>query len=534
MAKSYQIGALWIEGRLSFLEQLCLKSYVDAGHHTILYHYGEVTGVPDGVEMRDANEVLPQTGFLTHERTGSPALHSDLFRYKMLEKGDRIIWADTDAYCVKPFKTKTGHFFGWESKRHVNGGVLGLPKDSEALGRLLEFTSDEFAIPPWLPEEVQADYRAAAERGAPVHAGEMKWGVWGPHAVSHFLAETGEIKYAFPQAGLYPFTFKERRLMLRPDYDAARKVTDETYSIHFYGRRMRKRIVEAEGGAPDPASLMGKLLKKHDIDPAAAPIPAGPAPVTPTPASKAAKAPAADPTAKAKDAAPVGKPGMNTLTVLADESGSDKGSVKHRYTELYHMLFNPFRGRKITFLEMGLMSGGPEHGIDADRKTSAVPSIQMWLNYFPKANIIGLDVSDFSAFETDRFTFHRCDMDDRANIAKAAADMPALDIILDDASHASKHQQDGFLELFPKLKSGGMFIFEDLRWQPEEYEAKTPGITKTADLLQSFVKNREFTHSDPAVAAEFNALRPMISGCFVFQAHFTKHRRDQVAVIHKL
>lgn len=523
MARSYQIGALWIEGRLSFLEQLCLKSYVDAGHETILYHYGEVTGVPDGVEMRDARDVLPQTGFLTHERTGSPALHSDLFRYKMLEKGDHIIWADTDAYCVKPFKTKTGHFFGWESKKHVNGGVLGLPPDSEALGRLLEFTSDEFAIPPWLPDDVQADYRAAAERGAPVHAGEMKWGVWGPHAVSHFLEETGEIKYALPQAGLYPFTFKDRRLMLRPDYDVSNRVTDETYSIHFYGRRMRKRIVEAEGGAPDPDSLMGKLLKKHNINPADAPIPGGPTP-------KQMEDMAKDETAQAPEA----KPGMNELTLLADRSGSDKGSVKHRYTELYNMLFHPYRGRKITFLEMGLMSGGPEHGIDADRETSTPPSIQMWLNYFPKANIIGLDVSDFSEFETDRFKFYRCDMDKRANIAATAADMPAPDIILDDASHASKHQQDGFLELFPKLKSGGLFIFEDLRWQPNEYEAKTPGITKTAELLQSFIKDREFTHSDPATAAEFNALRPMISGCFVFQAHFTKHRRDQVAVIHKI
>lgn len=40
------------------------------------------------------------------------------------------------------------------------------------------------------------------------------------------------------------------------------------------------------------------------------------------------------------------------LTDLADRFGSDKGSTKHRYTELYHLLFNPYRGRKINFLEM--------------------------------------------------------------------------------------------------------------------------------------------------------------------------------------
>lgn len=33
------------------------------------------------------------------------------------------------------------------------------------------------------------------------------------------------------------------------------------------------------------------------------------------------------------------------LTELADRYGSDKGSTKHRYTELFHMLFSPFRDR---------------------------------------------------------------------------------------------------------------------------------------------------------------------------------------------
>ena len=145
--KDYQIAALWMEGSLSFLEQLCLKSFVDAGHHVKLYHYGPLENVPDGMELADASAVLPRTDFLAHARTGSPALHSDLFRYKMLEQEKDTIWADTDAYCMKKFETPNGHFYGWESEKHINGGVLGLPSDCDTLGELLEFTSDEFAIP---------------------------------------------------------------------------------------------------------------------------------------------------------------------------------------------------------------------------------------------------------------------------------------------------------------------------------------------------------------------------------------------------
>jgi len=223
--------------------------------------------------------------------------------------------------------------------------------------------------------------------------------------------------------------------------------------------------------------------------------------------------------------------GIANLTDLADKYGSDKGSTKHRYTELYQMLFSPFVKRKINFLEMGLLIGGPEHGIDKDRVTNDLPSIRMWLEYFTKANIHGLDVSDFSWFEHERFTFHRCDMDTRDNIATAAADMPEFDIIIDDASHASHHQQNGFVTLFPKLKSGGLYIIEDLRWQPDVLER--PDITKTAALFQSYLAAGVFEHSDPAVAKEFNETRLDISGCFVFQAHFRKDRRDQVVVIQK-
>ncbi|WP_253913256.1 class I SAM-dependent methyltransferase [Pseudoruegeria sp. HB172150] len=155
----------------------------------------------------------------------------------------------------------------------------------------------------------------------------------------------------------------------------------------------------------------------------------------------------------------------------------------------------------------------------------------MWLEFFPKAHIHGLDVSDFGWFTHDRFTFHRCDMNERENIASAAADMPNFDIIIDDASHASHHQQNAFLELFPPLKSGGLYIIEDLRWQPETYEL--PDITKTAVLFRGFSETRSLHHSDPVFEEAFTALAPEISGCFVFQAGYDRKRRDQVAVVHK-
>jgi len=530
MAKEYEVAMLWVKGPLSYVEQLCAKSFLDAGQHVKMYHYGEVPNIPEGVEVVDGNDVLNIDNFIQHGRTGSFALFSDVFRYHLLKNNDGVIWADTDAYCCRPFTSETGHFYGWESNHHINGGVLGLPRDSEALGQLLEMTEDEYGIPEWYPEKERDRLQQMKDEGTPEHVSEMDWGVWGPHAITHYLHKTGEDKYALPRHMLYPMGFADRRKLMRTaGHDKiANMVKDDSFSIHFYGRRM-KRFLANHGGKPEPGSYLDELIKKHDIDMDAAEVPDIPPAGAIKPFQKKQEA-----AAKPVEVPPI-KPTTSklvNLTDLANTYGSDKGSDKHRYTELYHMLFQPYRQRKITFLEMGLLIGGPEHGIDKDRETGDLPSIRMWLEYFPKANILGLDVSDFSWFKDDRFTFTRCDMDSREEIAKASEVSSGYDIIIDDASHASHHQQNAFLEFFPKLNPGGLYIIEDLRWQPATYEK--PGITRTADLFQSFLDDdRAFKHSDPDVAAEFNDLRGEISGCFLHQVRFQKSRKDQVAVIHK-
>ncbi len=274
MTELPRIGMLWMEGALSWLEQLCVVSFRDAGHEVVLYHYGPLQNVPDGIALANAAEILPREGGgLAHARTGSPALHSDLFRYRLLAREPGMIWADTDAYCLRPFTTETGHFHGWESDKHINGGVLGLPADSATLSALLAFTSDEFAIPPWYDDATKTEYAQRAAQGDPVHASEMTWGVWGPHALTHFLHATGEVAHSFPRHVLYPFTFADRRKMLKRRVEEAEYLKPDTLSVHFYGRRMRKRLVEREDGLPPSGSLIGRLVEKHGVDPAQAPLP---------------------------------------------------------------------------------------------------------------------------------------------------------------------------------------------------------------------------------------------------------------------
>ena len=222
-----------------------------------------------------------------------------------------------------------------------------------------------------------------------------------------------------------------------------------------------------------------------------------------------------------------------SLTALADTYRSDKGSSKHEYTRLYELLFHGFRIEPIKLVELGLLIGGPEHGASETRQTDDVPSVRMWLEYFPQAEIIGSDISDFGWFEHDRFKFVQCDMSERQNFAAVSAASTGAKVIIDDASHASAHQQFGLLELFPVLEPEGIYIIEDLQWQPDVYERLHPGFPTTSNLFRGFIRDRFFEHPDRQIEDELNTLAESFACVLLFQDHYLPYTVDKVAVIHK-
>ena len=79
------VASLWIGGNISFLEQVCLQSFVDHGHRTLLYTYGDVVNAPPGVEVLDAEAIYPTAQMVRH-KNGSPAPTADIFRYQLLKE----------------------------------------------------------------------------------------------------------------------------------------------------------------------------------------------------------------------------------------------------------------------------------------------------------------------------------------------------------------------------------------------------------------------------------------------------------------
>ncbi len=297
-----RLGSLWIGGNLSWLEQLCIKSFLDHGHEFTLYTYEGVTNAPEGTRVADANAVFPADTFITHRRSGSPAVHADAFRYRMVAETG-LTWVDVDVLCMRPWSITSGHVFGWEKPgKLVCNAVIGLPAGSAALRRLNDFCRDEYPVPPWAQAQERARLEAAKAAGDPLHVSDLEWGVWGPAAVTHFLRETGEIAHALPQSAFYPIPFKDRRDMLDPAIDITPRLGEDCYGVHLWNRRLRRRLVTHHGGIPEPGSFVGQAVERHGIDCRAAMIPDVP-PASVLAARAAAAAKAAAPSQTATDAA---------------------------------------------------------------------------------------------------------------------------------------------------------------------------------------------------------------------------------------
>lgn len=141
-------------------------------------------------------------------------------------------------------------------------------------------------------------------------------------------------------------------------------------------------------------------------------------------------------------------------------------------------------------LEIGLENASKHDGDAHD-----APSLRAWRAFFPRATLYGYDINDFSFFTQDRtFTF-RGDQSSPEDIERFldTFESPGFRLILDDGSHASSHQQVSLAKLFDAVEPGGMYVIEDLHWQPFG-EART-----TLEILTRFIETGRI--SSPFISA---------------------------------
>jgi len=131
-------------------------------------------------------------------------------------------------------------------------------------------------------------------------------------------------------------------------------------------------------------------------------------------------------------------------------ANADATAKPVKFYEIYDRYFSAFSERSITLLELGVHSG---------------ESLKVWASYFPRGNIIGVDITesgaDFSVYPN--IVFERGDQADPDRLKEILLSHApdGLDIIIDDASHIGHKSAVSYAALFPCLKPGGLYAIED-------------------------------------------------------------------------
>ena len=130
-----------------------------------------------------------------------------------------------------------------------------------------------------------------------------------------------------------------------------------------------------------------------------------------------------------------------SLTWLADWYKTDKGTIKHNYTQIYEKYI---KWDIRALLEIGVACGS---------------SLKMWSKYLPAAEITGLDIRPECAGLCKGYHNVRIIIDD----AVSWNDGQHYDVIIDDGSHVSNDIVMTWANLWKNVKPGGLYIIEDLR-----------------------------------------------------------------------
>jgi hypothetical protein len=168
--------------------------------------------------------------------------------------------------------------------------------------------------------------------------------------------------------------------------------------------------------------------------------------------------------------APLGK--NNPLREYFDAHSTGRGVWKWlHYFEAYHRHFAKFVNREVHILEIGVFGGG---------------SLEMWRNYFgPKCHVYGVDIEPVcKTYAQERTKIFIGDQADPAFWQWFRAQVPTLDIVLDDGGHESEQQIITLEALLPHLRPGGVYLCEDITGVRNPFLSYLNGLVSSLNVTR--------------------------------------------------
>lgn len=180
--------------------------------------------------------------------------------------------------------------------------------------------------------------------------------------------------------------------------------------------------------------------------------------------------------------------------ILALFEQSRRPTVKHaHYFAIYDELFAPYKGRDITFVEVGILGGG---------------SLEAWRKYFgPKARIIGIDLNPVmkTELERDGFEVFIGDQADPAFWRAFFAQVGPIDVLLDDGGHTNTQTWTTVVEALDQVRDGGLIVVEDTH---TAFMARFGNPSRDSLVHRLFVAVKELHYRSSEVTERDRAARP--------------------------
>lgn len=257
-----RLNSLWVGEKLGYLELLCLKSALSVGHEFTLFSYTpELLCVPDGVELRDATEIMPRQKLRRYSGNNSVALGANLWRYEMIKRG-RGCWVDMDHIFLKPIIEESGYILGWEHEGWLNNAVLLAPPNSDLITDLVNFPTDN-KCPPWLgPKSTLLFYLRRLLQG-PITIEDMPWGTYSAGLLTYLVKKHGLQKAAKNPNVYYPIRWRDARELYGPAEAIQARLTSDTRTIHMWN----SRLVGLFDKPPPMGSYIAAACERFGIDP---------------------------------------------------------------------------------------------------------------------------------------------------------------------------------------------------------------------------------------------------------------------------
>lgn len=157
------------------------------------------------------------------------------------------------------------------------------------------------------------------------------------------------------------------------------------------------------------------------------------------------------------------------MNSFAQKYGTDKGGLKpsessiHRYTDFYHILFSGRREEIKSILEFGIGSIDEEvpSNMGPDGRPGA--SLRMWKEFFPNADIFGVDIDPKTLIHEERIQTRILDQLDSNQLSDFSKEMNReWDLIIDDGLHSQISILNTISAAIDYLSNTGYLIVEDL------------------------------------------------------------------------